>query len=402
MQKNTGKTHFKEGHTPWNKGKHGYMGANKTSFKKGQKAWNKGIGDATENKKIRWSDEYKAWRAKVFKRDNYTCQICSYVGADLNAHHLIHFSDDKIERFNLDNGITLCKECHKQQHMKKNKEIICCRWSPTLGELESTHQKTWGTKEYTELDIYNPTVFFGIYSFADFFSLWRHKGKKWILWAGSDLRRFKKGYWLDEKGLIRLNPQELADWLNKNCENWVENESEAKILRELGVEPNICPSFLGDVSKFKVNYKWSERPKVYASVSGDDFNLYKWHLIDETASSVPEIEFHLYGNTVPFKTNNKNVIIHGRVDQETMNKEIQEMQAGIRLIEVEGCSEVIVKSALWGQWPISRISYPHVSNALTKKELIILLRDLINKKEPDLDARKWFLENLNNYPFNSK
>jgi len=30
------KGHFKQGHTPWNRGKKGYMGANATSFKKGE------------------------------------------------------------------------------------------------------------------------------------------------------------------------------------------------------------------------------------------------------------------------------------------------------------------------------------------------------------------------------
>lgn len=76
--------------------------------------------------------EYKEWRENVFKRDNYTCQCCgrrSKVGDKvfLECHHLKPFSkilkDNNIlnledalkyeELFDIDNGQTLCKKCHK-------------------------------------------------------------------------------------------------------------------------------------------------------------------------------------------------------------------------------------------------------------------------------------------------
>lgn len=57
----------------------------------------------------------------VMKRDNYTCNICekySKWGAGLNAHHLNSYDWDKKNRTNIDNGITLCKDCHKDFHTK--------------------------------------------------------------------------------------------------------------------------------------------------------------------------------------------------------------------------------------------------------------------------------------------
>ncbi len=90
-----------------------------------------------------------------------------------------------------------------------------CRYSPTLGALEDTPQNIWGTSDY--VDIGKPTIFMGIYSLNDFYVLWKHKGRKAILWCGSDLKRLKDGYWLDKIGEIRMNTKLLAEWINKNC-----------------------------------------------------------------------------------------------------------------------------------------------------------------------------------------
>lgn len=80
--------------------------------------------------RIRGLRRYILWRESVFKRDGYICQDCGFdKGNILEAHHIIFVSDciknNQWELiFNVDNGITLCKKCHKEQHTKNNlKEI---------------------------------------------------------------------------------------------------------------------------------------------------------------------------------------------------------------------------------------------------------------------------------------
>lgn len=72
--------------------------------------WKGGING--ENDTLRHRSEYKNWRTLVYERDNYTCQCCGKVGGRLNAHHVYSFSEHDELRYSVDNGITLCKDCH--------------------------------------------------------------------------------------------------------------------------------------------------------------------------------------------------------------------------------------------------------------------------------------------------
>ena len=56
---------------------------------------------------------YKDWRFKVYKRDRFTCQMPSCKSKrQLQAHHLKKWSEASILRYDLNNGITLCRTCH--------------------------------------------------------------------------------------------------------------------------------------------------------------------------------------------------------------------------------------------------------------------------------------------------
>lgn len=275
-----------------------------------------------------------------------------------------------------------------------------CRVAPSLGELEGKHQDVWGTEDY--LGPYSdgnyPTVFFGVYGFPDFYTLWRHKGRKVILWAGSDIRHFIKGYFLDDEGENRLPPMFLAKWINDNCYSFVENEVEKESLLKFGINSTVIPSFMGNVEEYKIEYNPDVYyPKLYTSVSGNDFKLYGWDKIYNLAINNPDIEFHLYGNTEPFPVPEgiKNIMVHGRVPKERMNEEIKYMQGALRLTEFDGFSEIVAKSLLWGQWPVSVINYPYTLS-------IDRIADIARMTEPNTLGRQWLLENVNKFPWNQK
>jgi predicted nucleic acid-binding Zn ribbon protein len=75
--------------------------------------WKGGITNT--NQKRRNDPRLVEWRQEVFKRDNYTCQDCGEKGY-LHAHHIIPFSQDYSKAFDLENGKTLCVDCHEKIH----------------------------------------------------------------------------------------------------------------------------------------------------------------------------------------------------------------------------------------------------------------------------------------------
>jgi DNA-directed RNA polymerase subunit M/transcription elongation factor TFIIS len=116
---------------PWNKGKEIYYnrGDNNcmknpiTRQKNSEKQrgsngnnWKGGVSGV--NKIIRNSLLFKMWREAVFKRDNFTCQECGRKKVTLHPHHIKHFALFPDLRFELNNGITLCKKCHQEKHKK--------------------------------------------------------------------------------------------------------------------------------------------------------------------------------------------------------------------------------------------------------------------------------------------
>ena len=66
------------------------------------------------------SDLWQQKRTLVFKRDNFTCQLCGSTSA-LEAHHMRDYA--LIPNEPISSIITLCRNCHQHQHDKHGQLI---------------------------------------------------------------------------------------------------------------------------------------------------------------------------------------------------------------------------------------------------------------------------------------
>ena len=107
------KSQFKKGCIPWNKDK-------KWLDNRGEKHWHWQGGNNKRYLHTTQLFEYKKWRKSVFERDNYTCQNidCDKSEKYLEAHHIKSWAKFPKLRFNIENGITYCKKCHKIETYK--------------------------------------------------------------------------------------------------------------------------------------------------------------------------------------------------------------------------------------------------------------------------------------------
>ncbi len=118
-KRNSPNTEFKKGMISPNRGK-------KRPEISREKHWNWKGGRTKKDKALRRTLEYKQWRTAVFEKDNWTCQICgarSKKGKPiyLEAHHIKGVAHYPELVLMVDNGKTLCINCHGKTDNYRNK-----------------------------------------------------------------------------------------------------------------------------------------------------------------------------------------------------------------------------------------------------------------------------------------
>ena len=90
------------------------------------------------------SEAWRTLRKEIYKRDNYTCQICGNKNIRLNAHHIVPFQYSLCDKsLNL---ITLCQPCHGKEDSlfkRKNEELyyLLNQWKAIRREFPEYRNK---------------------------------------------------------------------------------------------------------------------------------------------------------------------------------------------------------------------------------------------------------------------
>lgn len=82
--------------------------------KSGAEASNWKGGVSPLNARLRSKREHRLWRKAVKERDNFTCVLCGHYSLSNHADHIKSFSMYPELRTSIENGRTLCIDCHRK------------------------------------------------------------------------------------------------------------------------------------------------------------------------------------------------------------------------------------------------------------------------------------------------
>lgn len=134
VSKNYKTVGYEKGHKTWNKDLKGIHLSPTSEFKKGLVPWNKGMifnPNRDFIKKLRSCEEGLKWRVAVYNKYKNICQLCGHSNKkNIVAHHIYRLKeivdDNNITTmddayvcgilWDINNGVTLCRECHKVVH----------------------------------------------------------------------------------------------------------------------------------------------------------------------------------------------------------------------------------------------------------------------------------------------
>ena len=263
--------------------------------------------------------------------------------------------------------------------------------------------------------LFDPTAFIGLYHGGDVIRFLIHRGPRLAFYCGGDI--------------LWLQNEPLWQWLIKKvkADHVCENEIEQKALYRMGIFARIHPIlFFDDWQKYPLSFKSSKNPHVWLTCHPGREREYGVELVEEIADQVPEITFHIFGIKKPFheiwhdwypanaggfgtmgtgevhnvrQATQSNIVYHGQVPSEEMDKMIRGYHCGLRTCEFDGCPHTVTKGILLGQYPINRIPYPHTDSYETSEQLIKLLKNLKNKTKPNVQGREAWLKIVSNFPW---
>lgn len=130
FKRNDALTKWREnGGIPWNKGMKGIHLSPLSEFTSERATGAKNVnwkgGVSGEHRTLRKSKAHKVWSSEVYRKNGWHCIDCNIKcqKGSIVAHHLQNFADFPDLRFDVSNGVTLCRSCHAKRHNPHNKFV---------------------------------------------------------------------------------------------------------------------------------------------------------------------------------------------------------------------------------------------------------------------------------------
>jgi len=201
----------------------------------------------------------------------------------------------------------------------------------------------FGYQHYT--DPTKPALFLGVYFDQDLRVFAAHTGKRYVFWNGYDVTFLGKHpeYWHEfqirtEHGTHRL---ELASELHG-------------YMHETRPPIEISPTLFAPPKQYRqVKFRYQTPLRYYMNSHIGRETEYGIPWAVEVFRDLQNHELHVFGDgNQPRSGAPHNVVFHGHVSEDEMDRRTAGMHGALRLNSHDGTSQIVLKSILMGQHPI--------------------------------------------------
>lgn len=225
---------------------------------------------------------------------------------------------------------------------------------------------------------FKPTLFYGCYSYLDLMTIKRHSGLMALYWGGSDILKMKN---INAKFPDRLIHVVQTD---KNA---------IEIKKYFGKEATVRPLIWADKNKFSLVPLGN---CIYSYIGWNRNDFYGIQMIKKISNEFPNTKFIFTRcKSKPIK----NCESYGLVNENSLVKIYSRCFCGIRPIGHDGFSQTIGEMALMGRRSGWIYSTKCSDRCIDLNDYIEFISNEMNRKNPDLESRKYIIENTNNLDF---
>jgi len=255
--------------------------------------------------------------------------------------------------------------------------------------LEPTKEYGWAHINPLELDV---LWFYGFHALPDLFiSKFKDENSKLrvaVDWVGSDILEFLN--------FLSFRPQ-CKDCIIKNIDVHVaDGLNLVRELESLGIKASYVPSVPEKEFELK---PLSQKFSVAAYVPGFRADFFNYPLIKAVAEKMQDVEFHLFGGG-PIKLevdvfNNPNVFYHGWVEGEERRMWWEDTSVLLYMPKHGSLGLIAIEYLQMGRYVICTQEYPHIFRCSSVDELFSTLKQIKDKREPNIEGSKHYLNEYN-------
>jgi len=235
-----------------------------------------------------------------------------------------------------------------------------------------------------------PVWFFGMYFESDYLNAMAHQGRKIINWRGSDALQ------------LANNAERIKIIQSVKAIHVCQGFRQQDILADLGVRSIVRPMFNTSVGNVPMTAFPMHNTEILVFWKRGIDDFIRADLFFQVAAFCPDVVFHIVGDEEASRFKQpgmRNLKFHGFISENDIDRLMDQCKGTIRPWVSDGNPNIQTKMLLKGRYAAHSCKFEKVTQCTTLDEYADWINNLKSISEPNIEARKWWLQHLNNFDF---